>query len=540
MDKPSAPRRPERAAGAETRRAKRGKGSRTLFGQRAGAFDEDGHAAADEAAVVLAGDLLHEVEQGLVASAFFGRRHVVLVMLGGKGAGARRVLEDERLGEAHAAHEVHRRFEVVLGLAGKADDEVGRDRHVRPRGADHRHAVRILGSRVAALHPGQHRVGPRLGRHVQVRADGGDVAKNLGQAFGHRAGVAGDEVQACEARRFGDLFDEVRQVPGPSVLASGVLVDRLSQERDLPRPLPHQAADFFDDDGGRAAALRAANVRDHAVGAEVVASAHRGNEGVAGRRAAQGTVDLDLVEGGVQRGERVGIARRVEGDNGAGPARSGRVDEVGQFGQAAWCADEVHQRGAASEAVAVLLGHAAEESDHQVRLAAFARLECADVREDAVLGVGADRTRDEQEDPRVGGVVHDAGARGAEPLGDEFGVEPVHLAAVRRDVDADRFHGPGIIEGGARADKDAGGPGGAQVEKSTAGQDRPWHPARESMAPGGRKKHGRTRPAVAPGSRKHGTRLAKAWHPAVMRGGYGDPPRKTHFGSLSRCRRRRL
>ena len=51
---------------------------------------------------------------------------------GGRRAGAGRVFEAECLREADPADQVERRLEVRIGLAGVADDEVGRQREIRP------------------------------------------------------------------------------------------------------------------------------------------------------------------------------------------------------------------------------------------------------------------------------------------------------------------------------------------------------------------------------------------------------------------------
>ncbi len=145
---------------------------------------------------------------------------------------------------------------------------------------------------------------------------------------------------------------------------------------------------------------------------------------MAGRRSAEGAAGLDLIERRVGSGKRLGAgrslrlcvwgaARGVEGDDGGTPLRPGLFDEFRQFGQAPRGTHDVHQRGTAAEAVAVLLGRAAEETDDEVRLAPLAGLEGADVREDAVLGVGADRARDEQQDAGLSRVVHNGGARSA-------------------------------------------------------------------------------------------------------------------------------
>ena len=66
--------------------------------------------------------------------------------LGGRRARPRRIFERERAGVADLLDQRERRVEILLALARKADDEVGGERHVRPRGAHARDGVEIVGA----------------------------------------------------------------------------------------------------------------------------------------------------------------------------------------------------------------------------------------------------------------------------------------------------------------------------------------------------------------------------------------------------------
>ena len=71
------------------------------------------------------------------------------------GERARRVDEGEYLGELDFLEQSHRVFEFRIGLARKADDDVGAQRDIRnvlPQLLDSRH---ITGAVVAAVHPFQ-------------------------------------------------------------------------------------------------------------------------------------------------------------------------------------------------------------------------------------------------------------------------------------------------------------------------------------------------------------------------------------------------
>ena len=103
-------------------------GRRVLAALPLGDHQLDG--AALERAVLRPGDLVGHRDQPLVALLHDGLRHLV-VEHGGGGAGALGVLEGERAGEPRRAYDVEGGREVLLGLAGEADDDVGGDRGVR-------------------------------------------------------------------------------------------------------------------------------------------------------------------------------------------------------------------------------------------------------------------------------------------------------------------------------------------------------------------------------------------------------------------------
>ena len=56
-----------------------------------------------------------------------------------------------------------------FGFAGKADDEIGRQREIGPRIAQAVDDVEIIGARVPAVHGRENAVGARLHRQMQLR-----------------------------------------------------------------------------------------------------------------------------------------------------------------------------------------------------------------------------------------------------------------------------------------------------------------------------------------------------------------------------------
>src|SRR5664280_2779103 len=116
-------------------------------------------------AVQLSLDLLLNHHEASEAKARLSRRDVLLPSERGC-LRARRIRERKDSGEPHLFEQRERCGEVVVRLARKAHDDVGREREVRNGAVKRPHEVEILGARVLALHSAQHRVGARLDRQV--------------------------------------------------------------------------------------------------------------------------------------------------------------------------------------------------------------------------------------------------------------------------------------------------------------------------------------------------------------------------------------
>ena len=97
--------------------------------------------------------------------------HVERRLVGERGrgrAGARAEHEAEAVVEADVLDQRHRPLEIVLGLAGEADDEVARDRDLGPHRAQLADRALVLERGVAALHRREDAVAAVLHGQVHV------------------------------------------------------------------------------------------------------------------------------------------------------------------------------------------------------------------------------------------------------------------------------------------------------------------------------------------------------------------------------------
>ena len=78
------------------------------------------------------------------------------------------IFEGEGRGETHRANERERSLEIGVGFARIADDEIGRESDVRPRGAHARDDVEIIGDAMATVHRREHAVRAGLNGQMQI------------------------------------------------------------------------------------------------------------------------------------------------------------------------------------------------------------------------------------------------------------------------------------------------------------------------------------------------------------------------------------
>jgi hypothetical protein len=287
------------------------------------------------------------------------------------------------------------------------------DSAMSPRAALVEHGE-IACRRVAAVHRPQHAVVAGLDRQVQERHQLRHVAVGLDQALGHVVGMAGGIADPGEAGNEGEPFDQPLQ-PAPVGIAPGV--DVLAQQGDLARAGFDQFLRFSDQIVEGTRCFRAAGIRHHAIGAELVAAFLHGQESAGANLAARG------------QGVELGLGRHVGIDRAAPFHRLGN-----HCGQAVIGLRADHHRhgwGTRHDFLALGLGDTAGDRD-QGRGAVFPA-QAADVGIDLFRRLLADVAGVEHHQVRLLTLGRGGDALLPEQFGHAFAIIDVHLAAEALD-----------------------------------------------------------------------------------------------------------
>ena len=238
-------------------------------------------------------------------------------------------------------------------------------------------------------------------------------------------GVGGGETHAQQrvdgghpAQQFGEIDRLVRAFPQ-------VAVDVLAEERHLFVSGLEDLAGLPDDGMGVAGTFGAAGIGDDAVGTDVVAAAHDGDEGGDAEAVGADGADVGI---GLVAGElhvHLGIVRADGGQ------------QTGKAAVGVRAHDKVHH-AAFQQLVLEALGHAADDADKGCRAvggpAALLLREAGDAAVDALLGVVADRAGVREDEVRLLHHFRPVIAVVTENGEDDFGVTHVHLASVGLDI----------------------------------------------------------------------------------------------------------
>ena len=379
--------------------------------------------AALECGEVLFGDLLLQRHQTVEPVLHHVARN--LFHCGGRRAGAWRVDERERRGEARLAHHVHGLLEVLLGFTGESDDDIGGNLCVGHGLADTTEDIEELGGPVGAAHRAQDAVGAGLQREVQLMHD----IRRFGHGCNHIIGEGG-RVRRSEAHTFETVDGSAgAQQLAESVSIADAVAERvhvLAEERDFLGAAGHALADLIKNVTGAAVLFLASRGGHDAERAGVIA-AHgnrhpRADAGGAGggklaRELPQLFSDLDL---------------RLAG-------RTILIQQLGQIFDVLGTEHRGNPWRSIRDLLAVKLGHAAANGDLQVRPNQFDAIESANGAIHAFGCVLAYRTGIEHQQIEVIVIDLVLGCRhvaiGLQHAGDALGIVHVHLAAERVDME---------------------------------------------------------------------------------------------------------
>src|ERR1035438_10202892 len=404
------------------------------------AFHQDLLDAADQFGIAadLYGALLFVEDHEPASLLFVGD----LILHGQRGGvGARRVLEAEQRIVLHFVEQLEGFLEIGFGLAGKAHDDVGGQRHVALGVLDPGDALDVLIAGIEPLHRGEYAAGTGLHGQVDVIAEHGIGVHGVHDGFGEVARVGSGVAHAADT---GDLAG-ARQQRG-EVPASGrgvaVAVHVLPEKLDFRVAGFGQAARFGHYAFAGAAAFRPAREGHHAIGARLVAAFDDGDVGAmrivaAGERRIEGFVSIQAEAGDVAI------------------ARLKLHQHFGEPGVAGGACHQADVRRALENLFALLLRHA---SQHPEDLALARRaLEILQAAEDLLFGLVANA---------AGVVEHQVGrfrrfdlvvTPGKQRADDLLGVVGVHLAAEGFEVESfpshlDLFYraGESVSDGSAR------------------------------------------------------------------------------------------
>ena len=144
-------------------------------------------------------------------------------------------------------HELERQAKILLRLAGKPNENIGRQDQFGDLFAQPLRQLQVGRARVPAAHGLQHAVGAVLHRQVQLAAQGAPPGQQADQARAQVLGMGGEEAQPGGLRGLRQLRQHTLQQTGEIQLAVAVGVDVLAQQGDLPHARGLQPGQLLED-----------------------------------------------------------------------------------------------------------------------------------------------------------------------------------------------------------------------------------------------------------------------------------------------------
>ncbi len=170
------------------------------------------------------------------------------------------------------ADEVKRVFEILVGLAREADDEITGQGDIRTRCLDAGDQFDIGAAAVLAVHGAQDLVRAGLHRQMQIGHQFRQIAVRLNEVVAHVVRVRGRVAQAVYAVDFGQGVHQLCQRRLGACIHAVIGVDVLTQKRDFAYALGGQGARLVEYRSHGAGPLGAARIGHDAEGAKLVAA----------------------------------------------------------------------------------------------------------------------------------------------------------------------------------------------------------------------------------------------------------------------------
>ena len=343
--------------------------------------------------------------------------HVVGILARGERTGPLGIIEHICGVEAHLLEEGQGVAMVLLRLGAEARDDIGGNGAVRHVTADRGDALEIPGAGVAAAHLLQHAVGAGLHGKMDVVADVGVRGHHLQHLVGDVLGVGGREAHA----QTGACLRHQLQQCGEVAVFVFIGIDVLPQQGNLLVALLRAVAGLADYGMIVTAALGAAGVGHDAVGADVVASAHDGDE--SGNSVAVETNGNDFGVGFFARQLDVDL-RRVG---------TGVLQQHGKGAVGVGAGHDIHL-AALQQLFLHALRHASQNAHQYSGALAALDVELFYAAVDALLGVVAYGACVRHDHIRLLNILRPLVAALAQQSENHLRIRHIHLAAVRFDI----------------------------------------------------------------------------------------------------------
>ena len=237
-------------------------------------------------------------------AAFDDLRRDLIGVRGGFGAGAGGIGEDVKIGEGTLFDEGESGGVIGIGFTWEAGDDVGADGGVGEAVVDQLDAAGVVLGAIPAVHGGENAVRGGLERHVEVFGHAAGAGEEFDEILRDVLRLDGADAEPFEGSFVQDAAEQIDELDaGRKIAAVSAQVD--AGEHDFAGASFGKCLDFADDFIRRKAAGFAANKRDDAEGAAIVATVLDFEDGasVAGFAALNG------------RGEELGMGEDVAGED---------------------------------------------------------------------------------------------------------------------------------------------------------------------------------------------------------------------------------